>query len=137
MKTQELEQMFKNQQLKKGQFTKAKWQSITIKKGVEYKKVSQGVIRFVKYSHIKGVIVKGQINVNEQCLMSDTIYHNSNTNTDYVQLARTNHKAKSTYYINGVEVDKATFEQGNPPRQGTPSPIFRVKMENLLEVGNN
>lgn len=137
MKTQELVNKFQTKELKKGIYTKAKWQSITIKKGVEYKKVSQGVVRFVKYSHIKGVVVKGQINVNEQCLMSDTIYHNSNTNNDYVQLARTNHKAKSTYYINGVEVDKETFEKQNPPRQGTPSPIFRVKIENLLEVGNN
>jgi len=126
-----------NQEIKKGQFTKAKWQSVKVIKGVEYKKVSQGVVRFVQYAHIKGVVVVGKVNVNENCLIPNTLYYNANTNNYLVQLATTETKPHCTYYINGVEVDKATFEQGNPPRQNSQeSPVFRVKLENLLELGN-
>lgn len=136
MLLQDFQTKYENE-IKKGQFTKAKWQSIKIIGGVEYKKVSQGVVRFVQYAHIQGVVVVGKVNVNEQCLIPNTLYFNAKTNNYLVQLATTETKPHCTYYINGVEVDKATFEQGNPPRQNSQaSPVFRVKLENLLELGN-
>lgn len=127
-----------NQEIKKGQFTKATWQSVKTIKGVECKKVSSGVVRFVEYGHIKGVQVVGKQVASENCLIPNTLYYNSNTNNYLVQLSTTETKPHCTYYINGVEVDKATFEQTNPPRQNSQaSPVFRVKLENLLELGNN
>ena len=126
-------------EIKKGQFTRAKWQSVKVdKQGNEYKKVSNGVVRFVQYGNISGVVVVGKTNVNEQCLIPNTLYFNGKTNNYLVQLGTTDTKAKSTYYCNGVEIDKATYELANPPRQNSQaSPVFRVKLENLLELGNN
>ena len=125
-------------EIKKGQFTKATWQSVkTDKQGNEYKKVSNGVVRFVQYGNIQGVEVKGKVNVNEDCLIPNTLYFNAKTNNYLVQLGTTDTKAKSTYYCNGVEIDKATYELANPPRNNpNPSPVFRVELENLLELGN-
>ena len=123
--------------IKKGQFVKAKWQSIKEVKGVEYKKVSQGVVRFVEYGHIKGVVVVGKVNTNEDCIISNTLFENTKTNNYLVQMATTKVKSHCKYYINGNEVDKATYELGNPPRQsGQDRVVFRVKLENLLELGN-
>ena len=136
MLLQDFQNKFQNE-IKKGQFTKATWQSVSIKNGVEYKKVSKGVVRFVQYGHISGVVVVGKVNVNEQCLIPNTLYYNSKTNNYLVQLATTEIKPQREYYINGVMVDKATFEQQNPPKNNNQaSPVFRVKLENLLELGN-
>ena len=136
MLLQEFQTKYANE-IKKGQFTKATWQSVKVIGGVEYKKVSNGVVRFVQYAHIQGVVVVGKVNVNEQCLIPNTLYFNAKTNNYLVQLATTETKPHCRYYVNGVEVDKATFELGNPPRQNSQaSPVFRVKLENLLELGN-
>ena len=133
-------QTFQNKcsnEVKKGRFTKATWQSIKVINGDEYKKVSQGVVRFVAYGHIKGVSVVGKVNTNEQCVIPNILYFNTNTNNYLVQMAKTKNKAHCKYYINGNEVDKATFEQGNHQRKvSQPSPIFRIKLENLLALGN-
>ena len=125
-------------EIKKGQFTRAKWQSVkTDKEGNEYKKVSNGVIRFVAYGHIKGVEVKGKVNPNEECLIPNTLYHNTKTNNYLVQLAKTDIKPVSTYYCNGQQITKETYELANPSKTyGQPSEVFRVKLENLLELGN-
>lgn len=136
MLLQEFQNKYQNE-IKKGQFTKATWQSVKMIKGAEYKKISNGVVRFVQYSHIKNVVVVGKVNVNEECLIPNTLYHNTNTNNYLVQLATTDVKPHCSYYINGVECDKTTFELNNPPRQNSQaSPVFRVKLENLLELGN-
>lgn len=136
MQLQDFQTKYANE-IKKGQFTKATWQSVKAIGGVEYKKVSNGVVRFVQYAHIKGVVVVGKVNVNEQCLIPNTLYYNAKTQNYLVQLATTETKPHCRYYINGVEVDKATYELGNPPRQNSQaSPVFRVKLENLLELGN-
>lgn len=136
MLLQDFQNKYANE-IKKGQFTKATWQSVKTIKGVEYKKVSKGVIRFVQYAHIQGVVVVGKVNTNENCLIPNTLYYNAKTNNYLVQLATTETKPHCQYYINGVEVDKATYELGNPPRQNSQaSPVFRVKLENLLELGN-
>ena len=136
MTLQDFQNKYSNK-IKKGQFTRATWQSVKVVKGIEYKKVSKGVVRFVQYGNIKGVVVVGKVNENESCLIPNTLYYNAKTNNHLVQLATTETKPSCTYYINGVEVDKATFEKGNPPRQNSQvSPVFRVKLENLLELGN-
>ena len=123
-------------EIKKGQFTRATWQSVkTTKDGNEYKKVSNGVIRFVAYGNIKGVEVKGKVNPNEECLIPNTLYHNTNTGSYLVQLAKTNIKPTCVYYCNGEEITKEQYEMANPSKPN-PSEIFRVKLENLLELGN-
>ena len=122
--------------IKKGTFTKAAWQSVKDVKGQTYVKVSHGVVRFVQYGHIKGVVVKGGGNPNESAVVQNALYHNSNTNNYLVQMATTKVKAKSTYYINGKEVSKAVFELGVPPKASSGErPIFRVKLDNLISLG--
>ena len=131
-------QEFQNQfsTIKKGRFVKASWQSVKVVNGVEYKKVSNGVVRFVQYGNIKGVVVVGKVNVNEQCLIPSVLYYNTNTNNHYVQLSTTNVKVKNqTFYINGVECDKATYEMVIKPSNHSNSPVFRVKLENLISLG--
>ena len=134
MLLQEFQNQF--QAIKKGQFIKASWQSVKVVNGVEYKKVSNGVVRFVQYGNIKGVVVVGKVNVNEQCLIPSVLYYNTNTNNHYVQFATTNVKIKNqTFYINGVECDKATYEMVVKPNNHSNSPVFRVKLENLISLG--
>lgn len=125
-----------NNEIKKGCFISASWQSVKTINGKEYKKVSQGVVRFVQYGNIAGVQVAGKINVNEECIIPSALYYNSKTNNYLVQLSTTETKPHCTYYINGEAVDKATFELENPPRHNSQaSPVFRVKLENLLSLG--
>ena len=122
---------------KKGQFTKATWQSVSIVNGIECKKVSNGVVRFVQYGHIKNVVVVGKVNTNESCLIANTLYYNAKTNNYLVQLATTENKPHCKYYLNGEEVSKEDFEKVKAPRQNSQaSPVFRVKLENLLAFGN-
>lgn len=130
MELQELETL-KN--LKKGIYHKAIWKSGSN----GYEKVSNGVVRIVKYGNINGVMVKGNKNTIEKTLIADFVYFNENTNNVLVQLAKTNNprlKAKTTYYLNGVEITKSEYEIANPPRKNYDSPIFRVKLENLIAI---
>ena len=123
-------------EIKKGEFVKATWQSVKVKGNDTYKKISKGVVRFVKYGNIKGVVVKGQVNQNEMVLIPNILFHNTKTNNYLVQMATTNVKAKCTYYLNGNEIDKTQYEMENPPRQSNGETIvFRVKAENLLSLG--
>lgn len=50
--------------IKKGKFIKATWKSEKSVNGDTYEKISNGVVRFVKYGNIKGVVVKGNSNSN-------------------------------------------------------------------------
>lgn len=121
--------------VKKGKFTHLKWCSSKTINGVEYKKVSSGKVRFVAYGNIKGVVVAGKVNTNEQCLIPSVLYYNTKTNNYYVQVATTNTKiANQKFYINGVETDKATYQTMVKPSNHN-SPVFRIKLENLLELG--
>lgn len=122
--------------IKRGTFTKAEWQSVKEVNGSTYAKVSKGVVRFVQYAHIKGVVAKGQGNPNESAIVPSALYHNSNTGSYLVQMATTKVKAKTKYFINGQEVSKATFETGVPPKASSGErPIFRVKLDNLISLG--
>lgn len=123
-------------EIKKGQFVKASWQSVKSIDGVEVKKVSEGVVRFVQYAHISGVQVVGKVNPNEQCLIPNTLYFNAKTQNYLVQLATTETKPHCKYYVNGVEVDKDTYEGIAKPKSSShDSPVFRVKLENLISIG--
>ena len=102
-------------------------------------KVSNGVVRLVKYANIKGVSVKGKENVNETCLIENTLYHNAKSNSYLVQLATTTIKPKVEYFVNGVSVDKQTYDlnaKTKPTTSFENRVVFRVKLENLLELGN-
>ena len=135
MELQEFQNKF-NQEIEKGEFVSASWKSEKVINGDTYQKISNGVVRFVKYGNINGVQVKGKVNPNEQVIIPNVLIHNTKTNNYLVQMATTNVKAKVAYYINGVETDKATYEQAIPPRASNGETIvFRVKLENLLRLG--
>ena len=122
--------------IKRGAFTKASWQSVAQVNGDEYQKVSQGVVRFVRYGAIKGVVVKGKANPNETSPLPNALFHNSNTGSWLVQFATTTIKPKVKYFINGEEVGKSQFELGVKPKKSSQdSPVFRVRLENVLSLG--
>ena len=118
--------------IKKGKFIKATWKSEKSVNGDTYEKISNGVVRFVKYGNIKGVVVKGNSNGNS-VVIKDILYQSSNGGL-LVQFGKTKIKAKSIYKINGVMVDKTTYENHIKPNQND-SPVFRVKLENLISLG--
>lgn len=118
---------------KKGSFVKATWKSEKVVKGIKCEKVSNGVVRFVKYGNIKGVVVKG-VNNGDKAIIENTLYQTSNGSM-LVQMATTHIKAKSTYKVNGAIVDKATYENYVKPSNNGARVVFRVKLENLLSLG--
>ena len=63
------------------------------------------------------------------------LYYNKNTKNHLVQLATTKVKAKSKYYLNGVEVSKADYEALVPQRNNEDIKVFRVKLDNLIKLG--
>lgn len=130
MKQTELKQWLAT--YKKGTFTKATWRSEKQVNGVKCEKISNGVVRFVKYGNIKGVVVKG-VNNGDKALIENTLYQTSNGNL-LVQMATTHIKSHSTYKVNGQMVDKATYETYVKPNNGA-RVVFRVKLENLLSLG--
>ena len=117
--------------IRKGSFVKATWRSEKVVNGVKCEKVSNGVVRFVKYANIKGVVVKNT-NRNENHI-NEWLIQASNGNV-LVQMATTHIKSKSTYKINGVEVDKQSYENLVGANGGS-KVVFRVKLENLLSLG--
>jgi len=118
--------------IRKGKFIKASWKSEKVVNGVKCEKISNGVVRFVKYGNIKGVVVKNVGN-GDNVVIKDILYKASNGNY-LVQFGKTKIKAKSTYLINGAMVDKTTYETMVKPNNND-SPIFRVKLENLISLG--
>ena len=130
MTRKELQNFLKN--YRNGSFVKAIWRSEKMINGVKCEKVSNGVVRFVKYANIKGVVVKG-VNNGETSIIPNILYQTSN-GSELVQMATTNVKAHSNYKVNGVEVDKATYETYVKPSNGA-RVVFRVKLENLLKLG--
>ena len=118
--------------IQKGKFVKATWKSTKVINGVVYEKVSNGVVRLVKYANIKGVVVKGTNN-GASAIIEDILYKTSNGGL-LVQFATTNIKAKSTYSINGAMVDKTTYENVVGSNNGA-RVVFRVKLENLISLG--
>ena len=116
----------------KGTYTKATWKSEKEINGIKCEKISNGVVRFVKYGNIKGVVVKGTNN-GDKAIIENVLYQTSKGNL-LVQMATTNIKAHSKYMVDGVEVDKATYETYVKPSNGA-RVVFRVKLENLISLG--
>lgn len=130
MKQTELQQWLNTHH--KGAYTKATWKSEKEVNGIKCEKISNGVVRFVKYANIKGVVVKGASN-GDKAIIENVLYQTSKGNL-LVQMATTNIKAHSTYKVNGVVVDKATYETYVKPNSGA-RVVFRVKLENLISLG--
>ena len=130
MKQTELQQWLNTHH--KGAYTKATWKSEKEVNGIKCEKVSNGVVRFVKYANIKGVVVKGTSN-GDKAIIDNVLYQTSKGNL-LVQMATTNIKTHSAYKVNGVAVDKATYETYVKPNGGA-RVVFRVKLENLISLG--
>ena len=130
MKQTELQQWLNTHH--KGTFVKATWKSEKEINGIKCEKISNGVVRFVKYANIKGVVVKGASN-GDKAIIDNVLYQTSKGNL-LVQMATTKVKSHSTYKVNGVVVDKATYETYVKPNNGA-RVVFRVKLENLISLG--
>ena len=121
----------------KGRYVKAKWQSPKqLIDGDYYFKISEGVVRFVRYDHIKGVEPKHKSNPNENHI-APFCKHNSHTQNDIVSMATTNnkyHRPKVKYFKNGILVSKEEYELAVKPRTNGKIVMFNVLLENLLEL---
>lgn len=127
------------QTYKKGTFTKATWKSEKVINGSKCEKISNGVVRFVDYENMKTTKAKRQANgsqpkaSNGKSIIKDILVQSANGNL-LVTMKTTTIKAKSTYKINGVAVDKATYETMVKPTHND-SGTFTIKLENLISLG--
>lgn len=120
--------------IKRGRITKVHYLTI---KG-DYTKETKTCIRFVEYSHIKGVQAKGKGNPNETHEIANMLIYNQNTKKHYLQMAtiNTNHKAEVKYFHNGKEITKAEYDQANPPRPNQqPLVVFKKAIEDIVSIG--
>lgn len=128
--------------IKKGTFVKAMWQSVKVVNGVKCVKVSEGVVRFVDYENMATTKAKRQngmvartTNNGGKTLIKDILYQASNGNL-LVSMKTTTIKSKVlSYEMNGLMVDKATYETMVKPSSHNDSGIFTIKLENLLKLG--
>jgi hypothetical protein len=141
MKQTELEQWYRTYH--KGAWVKATWKSEKIVNGVKCEKVSNGVIRFVDYENMRTTKIKrlqqqasGMVVAkrnNGKSIIKDLLIQANNGNL--LVVAKTTHiKPKSTYKLNGMVVDKATYETMVKPTFND-SGTFTIKLENLLSIG--
>lgn len=121
--------------IKKGSYATIHYQKVN----GEYTKDTEKTIRFVEYSHISSVQVKGKANTNDS-YVSDFIIYNKNTNKHYLMVATTNtpYKAQVKYYKNGMEITKDEYETENKPRKYYgPSPVFKLFIEDIISITQN
>ena len=121
-----------------GQFTKVHYET-KAKNG--FRKETKTLIRFVEYSHIKGVQVKGKANPNESHIIENKLIYNKNTNAYYLQMALVdipNYRAEVRYFDNNnKEITKADYETANPKKAySTPTTIIRKRIDDIIELGN-
>lgn len=120
--------------IKKGRITKVHYLTI---KG-DYTKETETCVRFVEYSHIKGVQAKGKGNPNETHEIANMLIYNQNTKKHYLQMATINgnHKAEVKYFHNGNEITKAEYDLANPPRPNTqPLVVFKKDIADIISLG--
>lgn len=125
----------------KGTFIKASWKSEKVVNGVKCEKVSNGVVRFVNYENMKTTKAKRQNGMQPRqasngvkVIIEDMVIQASNGNM-LVTMKTTKVKTQSTYKINGVAVDKATYQAMVKPSSYNDSGTFTVKLENLISLG--
>lgn len=130
-----------NKQIKRGVYHKATWKSVKVINGVEYTKVSNGVIRIVDYHNIKEVKAKlsekapttKKTNTNKQWIIKDLLSFNTNTQRYSVQFGTTKVKPHSTCYANGVEISRQDYDMVIAPSKDK-NPIFNVLLENVISI---
>ena len=138
MTQQELQNVVNN--IHKGSFLKAIWKSEKEINGIKCEKISNGVVRLCNYENMaktkekraNGMVARASNGGN--VIIKDILYQAKNGSM-LVSLKTTNHKAHSTYKINGVEVDKATYETMVKPSAYNDSGVFTIKLENLISLG--
>lgn len=126
--------------LRKGQIVRVVYKSVKVVNGKTYEKITNTLVRFVKYANIKGVTVQNKPNQNEAKLNEcEFIIENSKTGSTLVQMATTNikgFKPSVTYICNGELLTKEAFNTEVKHKENTePLKVFRVKLENLLAIG--
>lgn len=120
--------------LKKGRMVKVHYQTI---KG-DYRKETKTIVRFVEYSHIKGVVVKGKKNPNEKDIVPTFVIFNQNTGEYYLQMATIETKTKPTidYYYKDQPITKANYDMANPPKPSNkPLVVFRKNIKDIISIG--
>ncbi|MCR4661710.1 MAG: hypothetical protein K5765_06925 [Clostridia bacterium] len=122
-----------------GAFKKATWKSTKIINGVCYEKTSKGVVRFVDYENMASTKLKranGSVKKsgNGNNYLIKNVLYQANNGSWLVSMKTTSKKAICEYKINGVVVDKATYELAVPSVKND-SGMFTVKLENLISLG--
>ena len=121
----------------KGQYTNVCYKTTKIINGVECEKTTHTIVRFVEYSHIKGVEVKGKSNPNEQ--YHNGLIYNEHTNKWYIQMAVVNNpnfKAKVEYKVNGQVVSKEQYQEVDKPKPNkTEMIVFRKCIDDIISLG--
>ena len=153
MKIKEFETLVEQKVIKNGCFTSIKWQSdVDLKasfKGVyDAKKVSEGVARLgVNYGHIAQVKERGKEpqslpygswHEGKENLIID---HNGGYQLRMAKTGNNKQKPKTIYLLDGKEISKEQLvEMGIAVpsywnKGGIESPVFNVKLENVMRIG--
>lgn len=123
-----------------GKYYVIRFKSTKVVKGVICTKVSEMVVRFVNYAHVKGVEIDSTkpSTRKEITIVPNVLKFNLNKKSMLLMAETTNnknHKAKREYYINGVESTQEEYETYVPKRiSTTPLIMFTPLLENVLEI---
>ena len=123
--------------IKKGHYTNVVYKTAKTINGIECEKTTQTIVRFVEYSHIKGVEVKGKANPNES--YNNGLIYNKNTDKWYLQMATVKNdtiKAKVVYKLNGEIVDKSEYQEIDKPKtKKVEMVVFRKCINDIISLG--
>ena len=117
--------------VRKGRMVKVHYQTI---KG-DYKKETKTIVRFVEYSHIKGVVVKGKPNPNENHVIPNMVVYNAKNGEYYLQMATIKTKYHQvSYSYQGQAITKQQYETANPSKPFN-TPIFKKNIKDIISIG--
>lgn len=108
----------------------------------DYVKKTRMVGRFVNYYNIASVKAKGTTESKprdyEKAIIPHVLKTNLNTQNDLLMVYTTNHhKAHTSYYYKGVEIDEDTYYMGIGEKKKTypQSVLFSMKLNEIYSVG--
>lgn len=125
------------QTYKKGTYTKACWKSEKVINGKTYSKISNGVIRFVNYGSVKQTTTTNK-NTNQTAIIKNVCFFNANTNNYLVHMfvsKNPNHKTKSSYYCNGIEISENEYKENVKSNNGKIDLMFVKKVQDIISLG--
>ena len=121
--------------IKGGTYYKIEYQSV---KDNGYKKVTNTIVRNIRYSSVKEGNEPIKVNPNDNHLGQNIVVNTKTGKTRLMVFLTKHHKAHSTYYDNlGNEITKEQWLMANPKEANKPQPkiMFSVLVENIIKVG--